>query len=75
VGVDYTATDRWKVKARYEKYDDDDSATDTIEGAYVVGADYKLGENTALMIEYRNVMGEGTEKDKTDIGIGIKTKL
>jgi hypothetical protein len=76
IGAEYSFSDLpWKVKARYEIYDDDDSAKDTIEGAYVIGVDYKLGKKTKLMVEYQNVLGEGAEEDKADIGVGVKAKF
>lgn len=70
-GIDYKINDMWKLKARHEILDDD-ITTDTIEGAYQFGIGYKIGESAALMVEFRNMIGEGATKDLKDVTVGVK---
>ncbi len=64
---DFMLNPKWKIKARYEGLDDDDDSADTISGAYQFGIDYWIGKKTALMLEYQNIKGEGTVKDKDEL--------
>ncbi|MBA3065004.1 porin [bacterium] len=70
IGVDVPITAVWKIKARYESVDDDSNA-DTISGVFQTGVDYVIGKNTTLMIEYQNILGEGSVQDVRDISVGI----